>query len=84
MNTNEYLWDAKKTQNGPRICPTNLALEDYSYDQWFTEESDCSTRKCNKEELDELTPFEGDQEAKKQKGLKILTPNKLLTRLPNY
>ena len=26
--------------------------------------------------------FEGDEEVKEEKGLEILTPNKLLTRLP--
>ena len=29
-----------------------------------------------------MPPLEGDEEVKEGKGLKILTPNKLLTRLP--
>ena len=29
-----------------------------------------------------MSPLEGDEEVKKGKGLKILTSNKLLTRLP--
>ena len=29
-----------------------------------------------------MPPLEGDEEVKKGKGLKLLTPNKLLTRLP--
>ena len=45
-----------------------------------------TTRKSDKEEsvdLSEIPPTEGDkEEVKEEKGLKILTPNKLLTRLP--
>ena len=37
--------------------------------------------KSDKEESD-MSPLEGDEEVKEGKGLKILTPNKLLTRLP--
>ena len=37
--------------------------------------------KNDKEESD-MSPLEGDEEVKEGKGLKILTPNKLLTRLP--
>ena len=33
------------------------------------------------EKLDDMLPPEGDEEAKEGKGLKFLTPNKLLTRL---
>ena len=29
-----------------------------------------------------MRPLEGDEEVKETKGLKILIPNKLLTRLP--
>ena len=29
-----------------------------------------------------MSPLEGDEEVKEGKGLKFLTPNKLLTRLP--
>ena len=29
-----------------------------------------------------MRPLEGDEEVKERKGLKILIPNKLLTRLP--
>ena len=35
-----------------------------------------------KKELDILLPLEGDEKVKEGKGLEILTPNKLLTRLP--
>ena len=46
-----------------------LKLKDYN--GLFTEE-----------ELDDMPPLEVDEEVKEGKGLKILTPNKLLTRLP--
>ena len=32
--------------------------------------------------LSDMPPLEGDEEVKEGKGLKILTPNKLLPRLP--
>ena len=49
----------------------------YDYDEWFIEEE-----LDDEEELDGMAPPEGDEEVKEGKGLKILTPNKLLTRLP--
>ena len=33
-------------------------------------------------DLSDTPPLEGDEEVKEEKRLKILTPNKLLTRLP--
>ena len=65
----------------PKYVSTNLALNDYNYDEWFTEESDYSTVKDDEKELDDLLPFEGDEKVKEGKRLDILTPNKLLTRL---
>ena len=43
-----------------------------------------TTRKSDKEESVDLSdmPPQGYEEVKEGKGLKILTPNKLLTRLP--
>ena len=39
----------------------------------------------DEEELDDLPPLERDEEEVEEgKGLKILTPNKLLTRLPIF
>ena len=43
-------------------------------------------RKSDKEksvDLSDIPPQEGDGEVKKRKELKVLTPNKLLTRLSN-
>ena len=50
------------------------------------EEPIATTRKIDKKEsvdLSDMSPLEGDEEEEKEgKGLKILIPNKLLTRLP--
>ena len=61
-------------------------LKGFIYDGWFTEESDGPTVKGDEKELDYLQSMPslegGEEEVKEGKGLKILTPNKLLTRLP--
>ena len=80
---NQYmaLSDAKKRNLGD---PVNLFLvNSYNYNNWFKkEESVDTTRKSDKEESD-IPPLEGDEEEVKEgQGLTILTPNKLLTRLP--
>ena len=55
-------------QKEVKQTPNNV----YDYYEWYKEK-----------ELDDLPPLEGDkEEVKEGKGLKILTPNKLLTRLP--
>ena len=38
--------------------------------------------KADDEDLSNIPPLEGDEEVKEGNGFKILTPNKLLTRLP--
>ena len=40
-------------------------------------------QKITNENLSNILPLAGDEGVKEGKGLKILTPNKLLTRLPN-
>ena len=65
--------------------PINLFLETYNYDVWFESEESPDKTKTNKKSthLPPMPPLEKDQEEVKEgKGLKILTPNKLLTRLP--
>ena len=47
--------------------PTNSALEDYNYDENFTERSDYSTVTFYGEELDDFPPLEGDKEVKERK-----------------
>ena len=76
-----YLPDAKRTNMGRKYDPTNLILDAYNYDKWYTEESEYSTAKNDEEKLDDLPPLEDYKEVKEGRGLKILTTNKLLTRL---
>ena len=64
--------------------PVDLFLVDaYNYDNSFENGKPTNTtRKSDKEESD-IPPLEDDkEEVREGKGLKILTPNKLLTRLP--
>ena len=68
---------------GNKYDPINLFLVDtYNHDDCFkNEKSTDTTRNSDKAESD-MPPLEGDkEEVKEGKGLKILTPNKLLTRL---
>ena len=68
MNTVNY--EMPKSEIDPKYDPTNLTLSEYDYSGWY-------------KELDDLPPLEGDEEeVKEEKELKILTPNKLLARLP--
>ena len=64
-----------------------MFLEIYNYNIWFENEklADTTSRKSDKGEsvhLSDMPPLEGDEEVKEGKGLIILTPNKLLSRLP--
>ena len=61
----------KKSQD-----PVNLFLETYNYDDWFKNEE--STGKKEYIDLSDTPPLVGDEEVKEEKGLKALTPNKLL------
>ena len=74
-----YLTVAKRKQIQHEYDPTNLFLKPYNYDLWFeNEELSDITRKSDKEEfghLSDMSSLEGNE------GLKILTLNKLLTRL---
>ena len=62
----------------------NLRLNVYDYDEWYKEGLDDSTVKDKKKELDDKPRLEGDEEVKEGKGLEVLFPNKLLTKLPRY
>ena len=83
---NTWLLQIKKKKLSNKYDPITLFIETYNYDVWFeNEESTDTTRKCDKEEsvnLSDMPPLEDDGEVKEGKGLKILTANKLLTRLP--
>ena len=71
------LSDVKKDELEQKFKPINLKLKDYDYDEWFVEKE-----LDDEEELDYMSQLEGDEEVREGKGLKFLTPNKLLTRLP--
>ena len=62
----------KQERLGKKYSFSNLALHDYDYSLWF-EESDA---------VPSMLPIECDEEVKEDKGLKILNPNRLLTRFP--
>ena len=65
-----------------------LRREDYNYKGWFTEEeksADTTLKGDEKQEFSDIPtmpPPEGVEVLKKGTEIKILTPNKLLTRLP--
>ena len=75
--------DARK-KLGNKYDPKNLFLEGYGYGVWLEELTD-KEKLTNAEESTDIPPLplrEGDEVVvKKEKGLKILTPNKSLTRL---
>ena len=93
INFNTQVFQIKKKINKlPKRKFIDLFLDGYNYDDWFDnpndEESDDKTINGDKEkvkiEFGQLLciPPEGDKEgAKEGKGLKVLTPNKLLTKL---
>ena len=73
MNKIKFQLINKKERLGKKYSADNLTLDYYYYSLWFEEFVDLppmQTLQCDEEEVKEL------------KGLKILTPNKLLTRLP--
>ena len=64
-----------------RYDPTNLFLKGYNCDVWFENKE---PKDATKSDLLPVPVIEGDKEkkVKEEKGLKILTPTKLLTRFP--
>ena len=75
------LWDVR-CEMDPKYDHTNLTLDEYDSEKWYKEKPDDLTVKSDEEELGDLPSLEGDEEKVKEgKWLKILTPNKLLTRL---
>ena len=63
--------------------PKESFLETYNYDNWFeNEESTDTTRENDKKESD-ISALESNKEGiKVEKGLKIVTSNQLIARLP--
>ena len=68
--------DAKKRKLDHKYNPDNFFLKTYKYYVWFRNEE-----LSDKEESD-MPQLESYAEVKERKRLKILTPNKLLTRPP--
>ena len=62
-----------------KFDPDNLTLKGYNYDEWYKEKS---SDEENLHDLPPTPPIDGDEEVSKRESLKMLTPNKLLTRLP--
>ena len=82
---NTWLFQITKKKISDEYDPINLSLETYNYKDWFkNEESAGTARKSDREGSIDLfdMPFLGDEDVKERKGLKILTPNTFLTRLP--
>ena len=67
--------------------PINYFLDTCDHSVWFENEElvDKTPKKTDKEEsvdFSDMPPLECDDEVKEEKALEILTPSKLLTRLP--
>ena len=78
-----YLSHAKRTKINGKCKPKNLFIKGYDYSEWSKNEEESTDKEesIDKEEsvdLRDMLPLE----VKEGKGLEILTPNKLLTRLP--
>ena len=77
----------KKDKLNHKYKPMNLRLEDYDFKVWFTEEeksADTTLKGDGREEIFDIPimpPPEGAEVVKEGTGIKILTPNKVLTRL---
>ena len=66
----------KKIEFSSRYNISDLFLDYHDYDHLFVSPIEGSKK------VPPIPPIEGDEKVKKGKGLKILTLNKLLTRLP--
>ena len=61
---------------------TNLTLDEYDYSEWFRKKSDDEeSMNTPQEDVTLFMPSLEVKEIKEGQGIKILTPNKLLTRL---
>ena len=60
--------------------PKSLSPKRYDYNV-LSENKEESADKEKSVDLSDMPPPEGDEEVRKEKGIKILTPNKVLTRL---
>ena len=80
------LSDAKIRELDNKHEDANLFLERYNYYLWFEKEKSIDTTKGDEEESADLSSVPlsevDEEEVIEGIGLKTLTPNKLLTRLP--
>ena len=71
----------RKKKLNSKYKPKKLFIAGYNYNDWYE-----NVESFNKKEfvyLSDMPPLEGDEEKVKEgKRLQILTPNKLLIRLP--
>ena len=76
----------EKEDLGFKFMPINLRIKGYDYNEFHKEISDDDFDACDSDEfidISDMPPLEGDdEEVKEGKGLNILTPNKLLIKLP--
>ena len=86
----------KKEDIGKKCDHRNFFVKGYEYNEWYkkmkkksqpeetiAKEVKLRRQKADDEDLSDMPPLEGDgEEVKEEKALKILTPDKLLTRLP--
>ena len=93
-----YITDEEKVEMDKKYDPNNLFIKDIKYDKWYkiyeeriksqpvetiAERVKLRRQKEDGEDLSNMPPLAGnEEEVKGEKGLKNLTPNKLLTRLP--
>ena len=73
---------AKRSKMDPKYDPTNLTLDEYDYSEWYNELNNLSSLERDEEKYYAVSCTTLSKGAKERKGLKILTPNKLLTTLP--
>ena len=73
----------EKEELGFKFMPINLNINGNDCNQFYKKISDDDSDSDVFIDISDIPPLEGDEEeVKERKGLKILTPNKLLTRLP--
>ena len=80
---NTWLFQLLQKKLGDKYDPVNLFLVDaYNYDNWFENEESADTRRKIVKEESDMPLLESNEKVRERKVVKILTPNKLLTRLP--
>ena len=78
-----YDFEKEKENLGFKFKPVNLKLKGYDYGKLHNEISDDDYKEEKFIDISDIPSLEGDEEeVKKGTGLKILSPNELLTKLP--